>query len=40
LVKSELVILIQPKVVDSRFHMEEMDRLNQRYSGFKQGMLK
>jgi len=39
-VQSELVILIQPKVVDSRFHMEEMDRLNQRYSGFKQGMLK
>ena len=40
IVQSELVILIQPKVVDSRFHMEEMERLNQRYSGFKQGMVK
>ena len=40
IVQSELVILIQPKVVDSRFHLEEMERLNKRYSGMYQGMLK
>ena len=36
-VQSELVILIQPKVVDSNFHHEEMDRINERFSGLKQG---
>lgn len=35
IVQSELVILIQPKVVDSNFHHEEMDRINERFSGFK-----
>jgi MSHA biogenesis protein MshL len=37
IVQSELVILIQPKVVDSNFHHEEMDRINERFSGLKQG---
>ncbi len=37
IVQSELVILIQPKVVDSRFHYEEMERINDRFSGLKQG---
>jgi len=37
IVQSELVILIQPKVVDSRFHYEEMERINERFSGFQQG---
>ncbi len=37
IVQSELVILIQPKVVDSRFHYEEMERINDRFSDFKQG---
>jgi MSHA biogenesis protein MshL len=37
IIQSELVILIQPKVVDSRFHYEEMERINERFSGFKQG---
>ena len=35
IVQSELVILIQPKVVDSNFHHEEMDRINERFSGFR-----
>lgn len=35
IIQSELVILIQPKVVDSNFHHEEMDRINERFSGFK-----
>lgn len=37
IVQSELVILIQPKVVDSNFHHEEMNRINKRFSGFNQG---
>lgn len=37
IVQSELVILIQPKVVDSRFHYEEMERINNRFSDLKQG---
>jgi len=36
-VQSELVILIQPRVVDSSFHHEEMKRINKRFSGFNQG---
>ena len=36
IIQSELVILIQPKVVDSRFHYEEMERINERFSGLKQ----
>jgi MSHA biogenesis protein MshL len=36
-VQSELVILIQPRVVDSSFHYEEMKRINKRFSGFSQG---
>jgi len=36
-VQSELVILIQPRVVDSNFHYEEMKRINKRFSGFNQG---
>lgn len=36
IVQSELVILIQPKVVDSEFHHEEMDRLNSRFSNLRQ----
>jgi len=38
IVQSELVILIQPRVVDSNFHHEEMDRINERFSGFKEEM--
>jgi MSHA biogenesis protein MshL len=37
IVQSELVILIQPRVVDSRFHYEEMERINERFSDLKQG---
>lgn len=37
IVQSELVILIQPRVVDSNFHHEEMDRINERFSGLNQG---
>ena len=37
-VQSELVILIQPRVVDSRFHYEEMERINERFSGLQQGL--
>jgi type II secretory pathway component GspD/PulD (secretin) len=37
IVQSELVILIQPKVVDSRDHYEEMERINERFSILKQG---
>lgn len=33
IIQSELVILIQPKVVDSQFHYEEMERINDRFSG-------
>ena len=36
-VQSELVILIQPRVVDSRFHYEEMERINDRFSGLQKG---
>jgi MSHA biogenesis protein MshL len=36
-IQSELVILIQPRVVDSRFHYEEMERINDRFSGLKSG---
>jgi MSHA biogenesis protein MshL len=36
-IQSELVILIQPRVVDSRFHYEEMERINDRFSGLKPG---
>ncbi|MFT4763190.1 MAG: MSHA biogenesis protein MshL [Oleispira sp.] len=36
-VQSELVILIQPRVVDSRFHHAEMERINERFSGMQQG---
>lgn len=36
-VQSELVILIQPRVVDSRFHHEEMERINKRFSGIQKG---
>lgn len=36
IIQSELVILIQPKVVDSRFHYEEMEKINERFSGLKQ----
>lgn len=35
IIQSELVILIQPKVVDSQFHHEEMDRINERFSGLR-----
>ncbi len=38
IIQSELVILIQPKVVDSRFHFEEMERINDRFSGLKKGL--
>jgi MSHA biogenesis protein MshL len=38
IVQSELVILIQPKVVDSNFHHEEMKRINKRFSGFNKGL--
>ncbi|MEH6448583.1 MAG: pilus (MSHA type) biogenesis protein MshL [Oleispira sp.] len=37
IVQSELVILIQPRVVDSNFHYEEMKRINKRFSGFNKG---
>lgn len=37
IVQSELVILIQPRVVDSRFHYEEMERMNDRFSGLNSG---
>lgn len=37
IVQSELVILIQPKVVDSRDHYKEMERINERFSILKQG---
>ncbi len=37
IIQSELVILIQPKVVDSQFHYEEMERINERFSGFNSG---
>ena len=37
IVQSELVILIQPRVVDSRFHYEEMERINERFSGLNTG---
>lgn len=37
IVQSELVILIQPKVVDSKHHYEEMNKINKRFSGFNQG---
>ncbi|MGK0248544.1 MAG: MSHA biogenesis protein MshL [Oleispira sp.] len=36
-IQSELVILIQPTVVDSRFHYEEMERINDRFSGLQTG---
>jgi MSHA biogenesis protein MshL len=36
-IQSELVILIQPTVVDSRFHYEEMERINDRFSGLQAG---
>ena len=37
IIQSELVILIQPRVVDSRFHHEEMDRINERFSSMPRG---
>jgi MSHA biogenesis protein MshL len=36
-IQSELVILIQPTVVNSRFHYEEMERINDRFSGLQTG---
>jgi MSHA biogenesis protein MshL len=36
-IQSELVILIQPTVVNSRFHYEEMERINNRFSGLQIG---
>jgi MSHA biogenesis protein MshL len=36
-IQSELVILIQPTVVDSRFHYEEVERINDRFSGLQIG---